>query len=445
MTPTEAFEGARDLLLRRQGDPEGARADFRWPALGDFNWGWDWFDVLAARRPEAPALVIVSETHGTTRTTYGEMAARSTQVARWLRDHGVERGDRILVMLPNVLPLWETVLAAIKLGAVVIPGDDPAHASRRRRPHRPRRGAPHGHRRRGRASESAIPSGCTCALAVGGAPSWSRPSRTPLAGPAALERVPTQASDPLLLYFTSGTTAKPKLVLHTHESYPVGHLSTMYWLGLREGDVHQNISSPGWAKHAWSSFFAPWNAGATILVHDAPRFSAKRTLEVVREQEVNTLCAPPTVWRMLILEHLGERPPRLRELASAGEPLNPEVIEPVRAAWGITIRDGYGQTETTAQIGNPPGLPVRLGSMGKPLPGYDVVLLDHQGGETDEGEVALRLSSRPSGLMVGYQDDPERTGRGHGGRLLPHRRRGPARRGRLLPLRRPRRRRVQEQ
>jgi acetyl-CoA synthetase len=183
----------------------------------------------------------------------------------------------------------------------------------------------------------------------------------------------------------------------------------MYWLGLRPGDVHQNISSPGWAKHAWSSFFAPWNAGATILVHDAPRFSAKRTLEVLREHDVTTLCAPPTVWRMLVLESLGARPGRLRELASAGEPLNPEVIEHVRAAWGITIRDGYGQTETTAQIGNPPGFEVRLGSMGKPLPGYDAVLLDAEGRETDEGEVALRLAPRPTGLMTSYQDDDERT------------------------------------
>jgi acetyl-CoA synthetase len=183
----------------------------------------------------------------------------------------------------------------------------------------------------------------------------------------------------------------------------------MYWLGLREGDVHENISSPGWAKHAWSSLFAPWNAAATILVHDAPRFVPKRTLEVLRQHEVTTLCAPPTVWRMLIVESLGAKPLHLRELASAGEPLNPEVIETVRGAWNLTIRDGYGQTETTAQVGNPPGLPVRLGSMGKPLPGYDVVLLDAEGRETNEGEVALRTSPRPVGLMTGYEDDDERT------------------------------------
>ena len=133
---------------------------------------------------------------------------------------------------------------------------------------------------------------------------------------------------------------------------------------------------------------------------------------MLREHDVTTLCAPPTVWRMLVLEELGDRPAHLRELASAGEPLNPEVIETVRAAWDLTIRDGYGQTETTAQVGNPPGFPVRPGSMGKPLPGYDVVLLDGDGREADEGEVALCLApphTRPAGLMAGYLDDEGRT------------------------------------
>ena len=409
MTPTESFERAREVLLRHREDLEAARAEFRWPVLTEFNWACDWFDVLAARS-DKPALRIVSETGDGRRVheaTYRELAERSTRLARYLHDHGVARGDRVLVMLTNVMPLWETMLAAMRLGAVVIPatvqltpddiddriarGDvrhmvsDGESAKKLRRPERLR-----------------------VRLAVGGA-EGSTTYEDAMAAPPVLARVATRASDPLLLYFTSGTTAKPKVVLHTHESYPVGHLSTMYWLGLREDDVHENVSSPGWAKHAWSSLFAPWNAGATILVHDYARFSAKGTLDVLREHGVTTMCAPPTVWRMLILESLGERPGRLRELCSAGEPLNPEVIETVRSAWGITIRDGYGQTETTAQVGNPPGFPVKLGSMGKALPGYDVTLLDSQGREVTEGEVALRLSPRPTALMVGYVDDEERT------------------------------------
>jgi acetyl-CoA synthetase len=221
---------------------------------------------------------------------------------------------------------------------------------------------------------------------------------------------PTRAADPLLLYFTSGTTAKPKLVEHTHVSYPVGHLSTMYWIGLQPGDVHLNISSPGWAKHAWSNVFAPWNAGATALILGYERFSADLLLDALGTCAVTTFCAPPTVWRMLIQADLGSADVgALRECVAAGEPLNPEVIEQVQRAWNITVRDGYGQTETTAQVGNCPGQQVRPGSMGRPLPGYPVVLVDPVTGEAaDEGEICLDLARRPLGLMTGYRGDPER-------------------------------------
>jgi len=183
----------------------------------------------------------------------------------------------------------------------------------------------------------------------------------------------------------------------------------LYWIGLRQGDLHLNISSPGWAKHAWSCFFAPWNAGATIFLHNQARFDAKKTLDVLVRCGVTTLCAPPTVWRVLILESLKSYPVKLRELVSAGEPLNPEVIEQVRAAWGLTIRDGYGQTETTCLIGNPPGQQIKVGSMGKPMPGYRMALVDPDGNEVEEGEISIKLKPRPTGLMSSYMDNPERT------------------------------------
>ena len=412
MTPTEKFRRARDLLLECAGDPARAASTFRWPELDAFNWVNDWFDVIA-RENKRIALRIVNDASGTQELAFDALAERSKRVARYLRDAGVERGDRMLIMLTNVVPLWETMLAAIRLGVVVIPAtpqltiDDVDD--------RIARGAV---RHLVTDSEGAKklrdPSLLRVKLAVGGVPGFASYDDA-LDAPASLEPVPTLATDPLLLYFTSGTTAKPKLVLHTHASYPVGHLSTMYWVGVREGDVHQNISSPGWAKHAWSSFFAPWNAGATILVHEQARFQPKRTLEVLRTERVNTLCAPPTVWRMLILESLGARPSQLRGAVSAGEPLNPEVIDTVEKAWGITIRDGYGQTETTALIGNAPGLVVKPGSMGIPLPGYDVVLLDAEGNETDEGELSLRITKRPLGLMAGYIDDEARNASAVGG------------------------------
>ena len=208
----------------------------------------------------------------------------------------------------------------------------------------------------------------------------------------------------MLLYFTSGNTARSQLVVHSRTRYPIGHLSTMYGLGLMPGDAHLNISSPVWAKHAWSSVFAPWNAGATVIAF-AGRFDPRATLDALIEHEVTTFCAPPTVWRMLIQHDLRQWKVVLREVNAAGEPVNPEIIEQVRRAWGLTLRDSYGQTETTMLIGNSPGQTVVPGSMGRPLPGYRVALIDVDGQESDSGAIAIPLRARPVGLMRGYQND----------------------------------------
>jgi acetyl-CoA synthetase len=406
VTSADAFRAARELLLQHREDAEAARAAFRWPQLDQFNWVNDWFEPYAEGNRN-PALTVVREGSNET-TSFAEISERSKRVARWLRDAGAERGDRVLVMLTNVTPLWETMLAAIRLGLVVIPAT-PQLTSRDLDDRIARGDVKHLITDAEGAAKLREPERLNIKLATETSAGFESFDAA-RAAPAELEPIATAADDPLLLYFTSGTTAKPKLVLHTHASYPIGHLSTMYWIGLREGDVHQNISSPGWAKHAWSSLFAPWNAGATILVHDQARFSASRTLGVLRDHAVNTLCAPPTVWRMLILESLGERPAALRELVSAGEPLNPEVIDAVYRAWDITVRDGYGQTETTAQVGNSPGMVVKPGSMGKPLPGYTIALLDSENRPAREGEVSIALGDqRPLALMAGYLDDPERS------------------------------------
>ncbi|HYM28377.1 MAG TPA: AMP-binding protein, partial [Steroidobacteraceae bacterium] len=250
--------------------------------------------------------------------------------------------------------------------------------------------------------------GAPLRIAVGAPTSGWLDYADSLTAPADGAAAATRADDLMLVYFTSGTTARPKLVAHSHVSYPVGHLTTMYWLGVRPGDVHLNLSSPGWAKHAWSSFFAPWNAQACILAYHYERFDARALLDQLVRCRVTTFCAPPTVWRMLIQHDLREWRVQLREAVSAGEPLNPEVIAQVREAWGLTIRDGFGQTETTAQVGNPPGQAVKPGSMGRPLPGCPVTLLDIRGQPADEGEICIELAQRPLALMQGYLDDPQR-------------------------------------
>src|SRR5918993_173923 len=324
-----AFNAARDFLLANADDYEAAYAGFRWPELTEFNWALDHFDAIAHGN-DSPALWIVEEDGSEQQWSFADMSDRSDRVASWLRSRGVRRGDRLILMLGNQVELWETILAAMKLGAILIPATPLLGPAALR--DRLERGAAR-HVVVGSASTDkfADVAGDYTRIAVGSdVDGWWRYADAYDTAGGFRPDGPTRADDTLLLYFTSGTTARPKLVQHTHVSYPVGHLSTMYWIGTRPGDVHLNVSSPGWAKHAWSCLFAPWNAGATVLVHDPGRFSAPALLDVLVRCEVDTFCAPPTVWRMLVQEDLTRWPVGTRELVSAGERLNPEVIEHVR-------------------------------------------------------------------------------------------------------------------
>ena len=407
------FKDARAFLLAHRTDYDAAVKGFRWPDPVPFNWALDWFDAELASDPESrerTALWIFDAAQDRqTKLSFAALSRRSNQVANFLRAQGLQRGDHLLLLLGNVVPLWETMLAAMKLGVVVIPATTLLTIDELR-----------DRLERGRAKAVVAAQDQVTKFAdlgagdlvriVVGAPTtpagWLPFELAAAADETFTPDGPTQPDDPMLLYFTSGTTAKPKLVRHSHRSYPVGHLSTMYWLGLQPGDVHLNISSPGWAKHAWSCFFSPWNAGATVFVVNQPRFDAKGLLAIIRRCGVTTLCAPPTVWRLFIQEHLADFKVSLREACGAGEPLNPEVIDQVRAAWGLTIRDGYGPTETAAIVGNSPGQTLKIGSMGRPLPGYRVEVADIDGNLASEGEITLALTGeRPAGLMQGYQGD----------------------------------------
>ncbi|GGN36277.1 AMP-binding protein [Streptomyces fuscichromogenes] len=416
-TTTTALRAARDRLQRLRAAYEDALSSFSWPDVGPtFNFAHDWFDTYA-RGNDRPALVIVEEDGTRASYSFDDLARRSDRAAAHLAARGIGRGDSVVVMLGNQVELWESMLGLIRLGAVIMPTTtavgpaelidrldrgaaravvcNPADASKFDE-------VPGNHLRFA-VGQADVPDG------------WLRYADAhDLADDTARAAVPhpgNASTDRLLLYFTSGTTSRPKLVEHTHLSYPVGHLSTMYWLGLQQGDVHLNISSPGWAKHAWSNFFAPWLAEATVFVHNYARFDAQAVLEQIRTEAVTTFCAPPTVWRMLINADLSGGPGSLREAIAAGEPLNPEVISQVQRHWGLTIRDGFGQTEMTAAVANTPGQPVKPGSMGRPLPGVPVVLADSMGDQVEgvgEGELCLDLARSPFTLMTGYQGDPER-------------------------------------
>jgi acetyl-CoA synthetase len=402
---TAAFKSARDFLFDNRTNYPAAHAGFRWPVLDEFNYALDWFDAELAcgKSADRLALKIVGEGAGT--ATFAELSASSNRIANGLRALGVRRGERILLMLGNVVPLWEIMLAAMKLGAVVIPATtlltsydlkDRFDRGRVRHLIANAADAPK--------FDGLDPS--VTRIALGEAPAGWHRYDTLLQGAATFTPDgATKATDPLLLYFTSGTTSRPKLVEHSHASYPVGHLITMYWIGLQPGDMHLNISSPGWAKHAYSCFFAPWNAGATVFVANQPRFNARGMLDAIVANNVTTLCAPPTVWRMFVQEDLKAWRTSLREVVSAGEPLNPEVIEQVQAVWDKTVREGYGQTETTLQVGYFPGEAVKLGSMGQEAPGYRIRLLDLDDQVVEEGEVSIMLNPAPTGLMRGYQND----------------------------------------
>ncbi len=405
------FRQSREFLLANRTEYDKAVAGFQWPEPVPFNWAIDWFDAelaSAAASQDRCALWIVDVATGReTRLTFAEFSQRSNQVANYLRRQGLKRGDHLLLVLNNVAPLWEIMLAAMKLGVVVIPATTLLTAEEL---------ADRVERGRARMIVADEDQVAKCAGLSRHGVVFATTSSSKIEGWRPLGDAykgsiefkpdgPTNADDPLLLYFTSGTTAKPKLVRHSHRSYPVGALSTMYWLGLQPGDVHLNISSPGWAKHAWSTFFAPWNAGATVLIVNQAPFNAKALLGVLERCAVTTFCAPPTVWRLLIQEDLAACKVALREVCGAGEPLNPEVINKVHEAWGLTIRDGYGQTETTAIVANSPGQTVKPGAMGRPMPGYRVLILDADGAPRSEGEICLDLSrERPAGLMQGYAD-----------------------------------------
>ncbi|MFC5215358.1 AMP-binding protein [Streptomyces coerulescens] len=399
-----AFRAARDLLLRHAQDPRRARAEFAWPRFEHFNWAVDWFDVIAAENRATALRVLTPE--GDQEADFATLSARSDQVAGWLAELGVRRGDAVLLLLDNGVEVWEVLLALMKLRAVAVPVFttlDPDEVQERLRRSRARH----------------LVASASAAGPVGGAevpgvrvvtggelPGWEPYERSRMHSGGCPAPGPTPADEVMSCFFTSGSTARPKLVAHTHRSYPVGHLTGMFWAGFRPGDVHLNVSSPGWAKHPWSSFFAPWNAEATIVSVDTRHADPEFLLDALERTRATTFCAPPSIWRALVRAGLTGRDIVLREAMSVGEPLTQDIVTAVRDAWGVSVRNGYGQSEVTAMTGVLPVGTDDPRSLGRPLPGCEIVLCP-VGTETpgEEGEVCLDLTAGAAGLMHGYLDD----------------------------------------
>jgi acetyl-CoA synthetase/medium-chain acyl-CoA synthetase len=400
-------------------DYEQTCREFRWEVPEYYNFAYDVIDHWGEDAQKL-AMLWVNERGDEKRLSFRDFTIRSNQMANALRTMGIRKGDRILIMLPRVPEWWEAVLGMMKIGAISMPGTTlltPKDVAYRVQS---AEAAAIITDDEGTVKVEQVADECpTLRLKIvlgGEREGWVNYSRAVASAMTTLKREPTRGDEPMMIYFTSGTVGYPKMVLHTHTSYPIGHIVTgKYWLDLKPGDLHWNLSDTGWAKAAYSNLFGPWSMGAAMFTFDGRgRFDARQTLELLERYPISTFCAPPTAYRLLVLENLSRyRLPTLRHCIGAGEPLNPEVIEAWQRGTGRTIRDGYGQTETVILVANFPPVPVKPGSMGKPSPGFTIGVVDDDGREVragTEGDIAVKLTpTRPVGMFSEYWRNPEAT------------------------------------
>lgn len=405
-------------------DYDKTYAEFKFEVPEYYNFARDVLDKWA-EDPNKLAMWWIDDEGNEVKKTFLELTTESKKVCNVLSQQGVKKGDVVVVILPRLIEWWVINIACLRMGAVISPGTTQLTAKDLKY--------------RFDAADAVCvitdndnatkvddvidqcPTVKTRIIVGENREGWlNYADVVPVASPD-FATADTKSDDNAILYFTSGTTGYPKMTVHTHASYGIGHKVTgMFWLDLREDDLHWNLSDTGWAKAAWSSFYGPWNCGAAIFVHHSARFDTKKTLALLGKYPITTLCGAPTNYRMLVLEDLkAYKYPTLRHCVGAGEPLNPEVIETWKEATGITIRDGYGQTESVCLVGSFPCIEPRFGSMGKPSPGFDIQVIDFEGNVLDtnqEGDIAVRVKpNRPAGLFKEYWKDPEKTASVHRG------------------------------
>ena len=399
-------------------DYEKEYSEFRWKVPEYFNFAGEVIDKWA-EDPDKLAMLWVDDAGTEIRKTFRELSDTSKKLASVLAGQGVKKDDVVIVILPRNIEWWETFTACIRMGALIAPGTTQLTAKdikfRANTAEavciltNPEIAA------RFDEVEADCPTVKSKIVITEPKDGWVFYDEAVAGASVDFETVNTRSDDNCIVYFTSGTTGFPKMALHTHASYPIGHQVTgKYWLDLKPDDMHWNVSDTGWAKAAWSSYFGPWNMGAAQFIHHTDRFDPVKTLELLSSYPVTTMCGAPTIYRMLVLQDLSQYNfPALRHCVGAGEPLNPEIIEVWKKATGCTIRDGYGQTETVLLCGSFPCIEPRFGSMGKPTPGIDLKVIDQNGNvlpANTEGDIAVRVEpERPVGLFKEYWKEPDRT------------------------------------
>ncbi len=410
----DLFRTVRQLIADKQFE---ALAHLEIIKPDTFNWTTEIFEGIHVKdTPHATALLWTDGTQ-TKHFSFAEMHTSYNQLLNFLRRKGVVPNDILLTQMALQPMNWFGILATIKGGYRMIPAatilgvKDIVYRFEKLMPKVVIADADNA----AKIEEAEALSGKQVSVKImaegtrKGWASWEDIAKESDIAESAI----TAPDDALFLFFTSGTTGMPKVVTHTHLSYPLGHLTTASWIGLKQGDIHYNIAQPGWAKFAWSNVFAPWNIGATVFAYHQPgRFNATETLSLIEKHKITTLCAPPTVLRLFILEDLKAYNFNFRECVAAGEPLNPEVIEIWKDGTGILIRDGFGQTESTCMVGNLPGSKVKFGSMGKPTFLYEVVIADENGHvlpAMEEGNICVKTNTgKPNGIFKEYVGDPEK-------------------------------------
>jgi len=405
--------------LHNMTDYEKTYTEFRLNVPEKYNFARDVIDRWAEKDPQKRAMLWVDDEGNETERTFADISRASRRLCNLLAGLGVSRGDVVALMLGRQIAWWEIFTACLRMGAIIAPGTtqltskdlkyrintaeavcfvtDEANAGKLEE------------------IEDECPS-LKAKIVVGGErKGWVDYAAAVSAASENFDTADTGKDEEAVVYFTSGTVGYPKMALHTHSSYPIGHQVTgRFWLDLTPDDLHWNVSDTGWAKAAWSSYFGPLSCGASIFVHQTDRFDAVKTLELLSRYPITVMCGAPTIYRMLVLQELDRyRFPHLRHCVGAGEPLNPEIIEVWKKATGCTIRDGYGQTETVLLCGSFPCIEPRFGSMGKPTPGFDLQVIDEDGNISPagkEGDIAVRIDPvRPVGLFAGYWKDSAKT------------------------------------